>query len=222
MLVGHALLLPSPIATLRRFWELALLPESWKIAGLTLIRIMAGYVLGVLMGAVLGIICAKLPFANELLSPLKSIVKATPVTSFILLALLWLSSNLVPLFIALLMVVPIVWANVTEALLQTDGQLIEMAHAFHFGRKKLWKYVYVPSVAPQFYAACTTGLGFAWKSGVAAEIIALPKASIGYQLYQSKLQIETVDLFAWTLLVVLLSMTLEWVLKRLMRRIRHD
>ena len=64
--------------------------------------------------------------------------------------------------------------------------------------------------------------GFAWKSGVAAEIIALPKQSIGYRLYESKLRIETVDLFAWTLLIVALSMLLEWLLVWSMRRIRRN
>ena len=57
---------------------------------------------------------------------------------------------------------------------------------------------------------------------VAAEIIALPQKSIGFMLYQSKLRIETVDLFAWTLLIVALSMLLEWLLVRGMRRIRRD
>ena len=73
---------------------------------------------------------------------------------------------------------------------------------------------------PWFLAAATTGLGFAWKSGVAAEILSLPKRSVGYMLYESKLTLETADLFAWTLLVVLLSMLIEWLLSRAMRRIR--
>ena len=222
MAVGQRLLLPSPGETLARFFVLLSVGASWKYAGLTLARIMAGYLLGMVLGALLGILCARFSFADQLLAPLRSVIKATPVTSFILLALLWLSSDMVPLFIALLMVLPIVWANVLEALLHTDAQLLEMARAYDFSPGKRWRYIYMPSIGPSFYAACTTALGFAWKSGVAAEIIALPKASIGYQLYQSKLQIETVDLFAWTLLIVLLSMGLEWCLKRMMGRIGHD
>ncbi|MEG1523600.1 MAG: ABC transporter permease subunit [Clostridia bacterium] len=222
LLIGKELLLPSPWATIGRFFALLTRWESWRLAGLTLTRIMAGYVLGVAAGVFLAIICARFSFACALLSPLKSIVKATPVTSFILLALLWFPSGMVPLFIAFLMVLPIVWTNVLEGILHTDGQLLEMAYVYRFGWIKTWRTIYVPSALPQFLAACTTALGFAWKSGVAAEIIALPKASVGYQLYQSKLNLETVDLFAWTLLVILLSMLLEWLLVSLMRRIRHD
>jgi NitT/TauT family transport system permease protein len=96
-----------------------------------------------------------------------------------------------------------------------------MAKTFGLSRWKILRQIYVPSVLPQFLAACTTALGFSWKSGVAAEIIALPKQSIGYRLYESKLRIETVDLFAWTLLVIVLSMLLEGLLVWSMRRIRR-
>lgn len=222
MAVGSALLLPSPGETLKRFAQLLTQSESWAIVGLSMARIMSGYLLGVLCGVLLGALTARVPFADALLAPLRSVVKATPVTSFILLALLWLTSEAVPLFISFLMVLPVVWASTLDAALHTDRQLLEMARVFRLGRLKTLTKIYVPSVLPQLLAACATALGFAWKSGVAAEIIALPKRSIGYRLYEAKLAIETVDLFAWTLLIVLLSMLLETLLVRLMGRIRHD
>ena len=222
LLVGKELLLPSPLSTLSRLFVLLTQGETWLYAGLTLLRIMTGYVVGVILGVLLAVLTARSKFAEALLSPLRAVVKASPVTSFILLALLWLSSDMVPLVISVLMVVPMVWTATAEAILQTDPRLVEMGKLFGLSRWQIVKKIYVPSVLPQFLAACTTSLGFAWKSGVAAEIIALPKQSIGYMLYQSKLRIETVDLFAWTLMIVALSMLLEWLLVRSMRRIRRD
>jgi len=222
LLVGRELLLPAPLATVRRLFELLAKGESWAYAGLSLLRIMSGYLLGVLAGVLLAVLTARSRFAESLLSPLRGVVKATPVTSLILLALLWLNSSLVPLFISFLMVLPMVWADTADAILHTDPRLVEMGRVFGLSRTKIVRKIYVPSVLPQFLAACTTSLGFAWKSGVAAEIIALPLRSIGYQLYEAKLRIETLDLFAWTLLVILMSMGLEWLLVRGMRRIRRD
>lgn len=222
LLVGKELLLPSPFATVSRLFVLLGKGESWAFAGLTLLRIMSGYTLGVIAGVLLAVLTAKNRFAEELLKPLRGVVKATPVTSFILLALLWLSSNAVPTFISFLMVLPMVWTDTADAIVHTDPRFVEMGRVYGLSRGKIVRRIYVPSVLPQFLAACTTALGFSWKSGVAAEIIALPQRSIGYQLYESKLRIETVDLFAWTLLVILLSMALEWLLVRGMRRIRHD
>ena len=222
LLVGKELLLPSPVVTVSRLVALLFQADTWAFAGRTLLRIMAGYVLGVVAGVLLAVMTAQSRFAEELLAPLRSVVKATPVTSFILLALLWFHSGVVPLFISFLMVLPMVWATTAEAIMQTDRRLIEMGKTFGLNRWKILRQIYVPSVLPQFLAACTTALGFAWKSGVAAEIIALPKQSIGYRLYESKLRIETVDLFAWTLLVILLSMLLEGLLVWSMRRIRRN
>ncbi len=221
-LAGSSLLLPSPYETVRRFLLLLTDAASWRLAGMSILRIMAGYALGVACGVLVAILCAMLPFAQRLLAPLKSIVKATPVTSFILLALLWMRSGAVPMFIAFLMVLPIVWTNVLTAIVNTDRQLIEMTEVFRVNRWKRLTQLYVPSVLPQFLAACTTSLGFAWKAGVAAEIIAQPKLSIGYKLYQAKLTIETVDLFAWTLMIILLSVLIERLLVGLIGRIRHD
>ncbi|HWQ06752.1 MAG TPA: ABC transporter permease subunit [Feifaniaceae bacterium] len=222
LLVGQELLLPSPFATIRRLVELLGVGESWAYAGLSLLRIMSGYALGVVAGVLLAVLTARSRFAESLLAPLRGVVKATPVTSFILLALLWFHSDLVPLLISFLMVLPMVWADTADAILHTDLRLVEMGKTFGLSKTRIILKIYVPSVLPQFLAACTTSLGFAWKSGVAAEIIALPKQSIGYQLYISKLRIETVDLFAWTLLVILLSMLLEWLLVSGIRRIRRD
>ena len=222
LLVGKELLFPSPLVTLTRLFGLLTQASSWLFAGLTLLRIMTGYLLGVIAGVLLAVLTARSRFAEALLSPLRAVVKASPVTSFILLALLWLTSDLVPLFISFLMVVPMVWAATAEAISQTDTRLVEMGRVFGLTRWQIVKKIYVPSVLPQFLAACTTALGFAWKSGVAAEIIALPQQSIGYQLYASKLRIETPDLFAWTLFIVALSMLLERLLVTSMRRIRRD
>ncbi len=221
-IVGKSLLLPGPFETVMRLFALLRQRETWTAAGMTLLRVLAGYALGVTGGAALAALTARSWLFDAALRPLRSVVKATPVTSFILLALLWLSSGLVPVCIAFLMVLPIVWANVHEAIVAIDPQLLEMAAAFHLPWRTRFSRITVPSVKPQFLAACTTSLGFAWKSGVAAEIIALPKRSVGSALYLSKLTLETADLFAWTLLVILLSMLLEGLLAFLLGRIRND
>ena len=107
------------------------------------------------------------------------------------------------------MVLPIIWANVSEGIRNTDRQLLEMGRMFRFGPwKTAWR-IFVPSILPYFMAGCTTGLGLAWKAGVAAEVLAMPRNSIGLQLYNAKVYLETSDLFAWTLVIILLSMLLE-------------
>ncbi|MBO4384870.1 MAG: ABC transporter permease subunit [Clostridia bacterium] len=217
--VGSKLLLPSPVETAKALASLAVTGTFWKSCLLTLLRVFAGFFLGVIAGAVLGVATAASGFLDELLSPLRSIVKATPVTSFIILVLLYLTSSLTPMFIAFLMVLPIVWANVLSGIKATDAQLLEMADAFGYTKAKKLSAVYAPSVLPHFLSACTTGLGFAWKSGVTAEVIAHPAFGMGKYIYESKLYLETPELFAWTAAVVILSFLLEKLVLLLLGRI---
>lgn len=219
-LIGKPLLLPGPIATCRRLIHLFTQRESWTAIGLTLARITLGFGLGVCAGIFLGALTGIFPLADTFLSPLRTVIKATPVTSFILLAILWFSSGMVPVWCCFLMVMPIVWMNVSEGVRSVDNQLIEMARFYQLPFWKTIREIYIPAVMPHFLAAATTALGFAWKAGVAAEILSLPKRSVGQFLYQAKLTVETADLFAWTLCAILLSMLLERILVRLMRRIR--
>ena len=209
MIRGSELLLPSPFTTAKALFYLALTGKFWLSCLMTLLRVFAGFLIGMLLGSLLGVLTAISGFAEALLSPLRSVVKATPVTSFIILVLLYLSSALTPMFIAFLMVLPIAWTNVANGVLSTDKQLLEMADVYGFSRMKKLRSVYAPSVLPHFLSAATTGLGFAWKSGVTAEVIAHPAFGIGKYIYESKLYLETADLFAWTVAVIILSFALE-------------
>lgn len=219
-MVGLPLLLPGPGDTMAALFRLAGTAAFWQSTGLTLLRVAVGYGGAVLLGVLLAVLCAFVPAAEALLSPLRSVIKATPVSSFIILVLLWIQKGHVPAFISFLMVLPLVWTGVQEGLRATDPLLVEMTRAYGLSFGKRVRYLYAPAVRPQLAAACMTGLGFAWKSGIAAEVIALPAFSVGKNLYDAKIYLERADLFAWTLTVILLSMALEAALKRAMRRMK--
>jgi len=124
---------------------------------------------------------------------------------------------MVPLFIALLMVVPVAWANVQQALGAVSPRLLEMAYAFRLSRRDKILHIYLPAIRPQCIAAGTTALGFAWKSAAAAEVLARPEFSIGRGIMESKIYLETPELFAWTVAIILLSMAIERLMLHLLR-----
>lgn len=220
--VGRVFILPSPLDTLKAIFALAQTKDFYLSILITFLRVLGGFAAGMIIGSLLGALTAVSSVADELLAPLRSIIKATPVTSFIILVLLYLTSSLTPAFIAFLVVVPIFWANVRAGIRAVDPLLVEMARTFHVPPLRRLTKLYAPGTASQFVAACMTGLGFAWKSGVAAEVIANSRYSIGQSLFESKLYLETPELFAWTAAVVLLSIALERVMLRLLRRFTLD
>lgn len=146
-LIGSELLLPSPWAVVRSFCGLAQTTEFYRSILHTLLRVAAGFAAGMAAGLLAGTLTAFSRAADVLLTPLKNIIKATPVTSFIVLILLYFSSNVTPSAVAFLAVLPICWSNVCEGLRQTDKKMTELAHAYAFGRKKHFgKYTFPPFV----------------------------------------------------------------------------
>lgn len=219
MAVNNGLFLPAPLVVISSLFKLMGDAVFYKSALYSLLRVLLGYIAAVFAGIILGTATAMLPFAGAFLKPMRSIIKAAPVVSFILLVLLWMKMNIVPAFIAFLMVMPVVWANVEQGVKQTDRQLLELAKLYRFGFKKTFLHIYLPSVMPLLLPACATGVGFAWKSGVAAEVIARTTYSIGKELIESKSSLETADMFAWTALVILLSIIFEQSLTKFFNKL---
>lgn len=214
--VDLPLLLPGPGAVLEALGTLAAEGKFWAQVGLTLVRILGGFALGAAAGFLAAILTELVPVCGTFLTPAIGVIRATPVASFILLCMLWMKSGLVPGFIAGLMVLPVVWGNVSEGFRRTDKQLLEMTKIFGMGRWRTFRYLYLPGTLPYFRAACLTAMGMAWKSGVAAEVLCQPRRSIGTGLYYAKIYLETPNLFAWTAVVILLSVLVEKLFTRLL------
>ena len=209
---GNELLLPYPATVAAALLTLARESTFWMTVLASLGRIVAGMALGTELALVLAAVTCVCPVADLLLSPAIRVIRATPVASFILLVLLWVVRGWVPVVIAALMVLPVVWANVSRGIRETDPQLLEMAQAYRFSRRKTIRLVYLPSLQPYLLSAITTSMGLAWKSGVAAEVLCLPGRAIGTQIFNTKFYLEVPQLFAWTVVVVSLSLLMEHLL----------
>lgn len=220
-LVGRELLLPGPWVVCRRLGELVVTAELWQTVGVSLARILLGAAAGIALGTLLAALTCRVRALDALLSPLLTIVRSTPVASFILLVLIWVGRDILPSVIVLIMVVPVVWANVAAGVRGTAPDLLAMARVYRFPAMRTLRRVYVPSVMPHFLSACQTALGLAWKAGVAAEVLTVPRLAIGKHLYESKLYLETVDLFAWTVVVILCSLVIDKLLAALIGRLRR-
>ena len=218
-LAGQELLLPSPLRVARELIRLAGGAEFWLTVAQSIRRVLTGIVSAVLLGILLALLTHKSAVLRALLSPVMTLVKSTPVASFIILALVWLGRDVVPPVIAALMVLPVVWANVSQGLDGIDPQLLELAQVCRLPRGRVFRRITLPSVLPHLRAALCSALGLGWKAGIAAEVLTVPVRSIGKRIYEAKIYLETTELFAWTAAVVLLSLAIEGLLLRLVRRL---
>ncbi|MBR4282325.1 MAG: ABC transporter permease subunit [Clostridia bacterium] len=210
--VNQELLVSSPKQVALRLYELMGEGSFWMSVLYSLVRVSLGYILAVVVAVVLSTITHASQVVYHLSSPLMSIVKAVPVASFIILALIWLNKDIIPVFITFLIVLPIVWGNLHRGLKETDPKLLEMCGVYNVPLRRQVCGIYIPSVKPYFTSACKTAVGLAWKSGVAAEVLCKSEFSIGGHMYDAKIYLETTDVFAWTAVTVVLSVIIEAII----------
>ena len=216
MLLGNPLLLPTPVQVVQRLLDLMGTAAFWQITLVSIGRILMGVVCGIGLGVLLAVLTCNSRLLDMLIAPAMTAMQATPVASYTILVLIWLDRDFVPVLICILMVLPVIWNSVSTGIRMTDVQLLEMAKVYRLPRLRRIRRIYLPSVLPYFRAASTSALGLGWKAGIAAEVLTVPKASMGRMISEAKLYLMTEDLFAWTAMVVVLSLLLQKIMLRLL------
>ena len=215
--MDNPLLLPSPIQVLRCLGNLMLTAGFWQTVAVSIGRILLGIVCAVALGCVLAVITTSFRLPEVLIAPAMTAMQATPVASFTILVLIWIDRDFVPVLICGMMVLPVVWNSVSTGIRVTDPQLLEMARVYRLSRLQTLRRIWIPSVMPFFRTACSSSIGLGWKAGIAAEVLTVPKHSIGRMIADSKLYLMTEELFASTLVVIGLSLLLQKGMLRLLQ-----
>jgi len=217
--IGNPLILISPIATFLRLWELAGEGAFWLSVWFSLGRVVFGFLLSMVVGAGLAGLCYKVPLLHTLFLPLINVMKSVPVVSFTVLALFWVSRDNLSVFIAFVTVLPIVFFNAYEGIKNIDPKLLEMARVLRASPVKTAVNIHLPHTLPSIFAAAASGLGFAFKAGVTAELIGFVRNSIGLNLHTARNFLMMEDAMAWTVTIVLLGYVIEKVFLLLLRRV---
>lgn len=218
MALGHGgLFLSTPLQTLQALAVQLPTAQFWHRIAFSALRILTGFVLALAGGLVLGAAGARWHAVRVLLGPPMQLIRAMPVASFVIVALLWVSSDNLSVVVSFTHVLPVIYAGVMGGIADTDPQLLEMARVYRLPLVKRLRYIWLPGIFPSLCESCIAAMGMCWKSGVSAEVIGLPDNCVGDALYRAKITLSTPDVFAWTLVIVLLSALLSAVAARGLR-----
>jgi len=217
--VGSNIILVSPRVTFVRLFELAITSVYWQSIGTTMLRILAGFSLALLAGIILATLSASFKLFHKVILPAINVINAIPIASFVVIALLAIRSERLSVFVAFITVLPIIFHNTYKGIIATDPQLLEMAKVFNVPAWKRMIYIYLKTVAPFIVSAACVGIGFAWKAGIAGELIGVVSGTIGANLHNARIFLLTADLFAWTITIVLLSYTMERLFRLIFKKV---
>lgn len=208
-LLDNSIILAGPWEVLCALFRQACLAGFWKTIAFSFGKISLGFFLAFGVGILAGGAAWRFPLFGELLEPVILLMKSVPVASFVILALIWVGSRNLSTLISFLVVFPMICIQTMAGFKSADQRLLEMAQVFGMtGLRKLF-YIYRPALIPYLISGCQAALGMSLKSGIAAEVIGVPDSSIGEKLYMAKIYLNTADLLAWTLVIILISAFFE-------------
>ena len=202
-------LLATPVKVAERLFQLFGEPGFFARVWFSLARIALGFFIALAAGIILASLSARFKVAEAFISPYITVAKTVPVASFIVLAFIWLSSNTLSVFISFLIVLPVIYTNTLDGIRAADKQLLEAASVFKVSAFRRVFYIYIPALRPYLLAGSRVGVGMAWKSGVAAEVIGVATGSIGEKIYSAKAYFDSAELLAWTAVLVAVSVAFE-------------
>ncbi len=212
---GKEYILPTPAQTALQMVQIISSGSFWPVVLATIGRGLLGFLISLGLGMVLGVAAGFSKLIFWLLQPWVTVVRSTPVMSVIILAIIWLHSDMVPVVVTILMLFPIIYGNVVAGIRNISSELLEMAHMY---KVKPWRMVwelYLPSILPYLLAGASTAMGIAWKVIIAAEILSQPSRAVGTSLMIAKIDFNTAEVFAWTVVVIVISFFFEYILKAL-------
>ncbi|MDR0951871.1 MAG: ABC transporter permease subunit [Oscillospiraceae bacterium] len=209
MLVGERLFLPYPGEVLATLWGLLGDSTFYSTLGFSFARLALGFFAALIMGSLLAYAAYKISFVETLLRPLMALAKAAPAATFTMLLLIFFGSRNISAPVVFIMVLPLFYSNLLTGAQSVDPELFEAAAVFGMLPTDRFRFIYLPYVTPFFLSSCEVGWGMSWKAGVSAEVIAITAGSVGGAIYDAKITLETADLFAYTLVVIIISLLLE-------------
>ncbi len=221
-IIAKPVILPSVGQTVATLFGMLKHMDYYKAVLFSIVRVIAGVGLSILLGIVLGVLSGLFDVVYNFLKPVMSVIKSTPVVSFIILALVWMKTATIPIFVCFLMCVPIIWTNVLQGIRETDKKLLDMCAVYKVPKRRVIKEIYIPSLRGYIYSSVAAAVGIGWKSMIAAEVICKPNYAIGTGMYNAKIYLETTELFALTLTVIVLSFIFEGLVKKLVERKRQE
>ncbi len=221
-IVGSSILLPSPEETLSSTIGILKQNRFWAAVGATVLRGLAGFAVSCIAGIIFGFIAGFSHIIDVLFEPWMVVIRTTPVMSVIILAIIWFDPNLVPIFATFLILFPIIFGNVVAGIKNTDPLLLQMARVFKVRRRRIITGIYFPSILPYLASGASTAMGMAWKVVITAEILSQPTLAIGSNMMLSKINLETGEVMAWTLVAIVISAIFEYILQLVEKQLKYQ
>lgn len=206
-IINAPLILPYPHVVALRLIEISKTQLFWLSFGATVFRVFAAFVISFILGFFTGLFSADYSIVQNLLSFPLNVIRSTPLVAFILLALFWFKSGSVPVFVAVLMALPVMITASEKGFAKNseNQEKLFKANCYGFTGFKAFWYIRLPSAMPSLLSAAESSFGLCWKVVAAGEVLSIPRNAAGSLMQKAQVHLETADVLAVTFTLVIIS-----------------
>ena len=205
-------LVPPPSRIWDTLTELGRTGELLRHTLATVMRVAAGFGLGVVAGTLAGAVTGYSALMRGLLDPTLQALRAIPSIAWVPLFILWLGifeSSKVTL-IAVGVFFP-VYLGVMGAVMSVDRKIVEVGRVFRLSGPAMVRRILLPAVLPAYVIALRSGLGLGWMFVVAAELLGASEG-LGYLLVDGQQLGKPAQIVAAIVVFAVIGKTTDWML----------
>lgn len=213
-------ILPAPLLVFYSFIELLLEGSTYLIILLTLTRLILALIASTLIAIILGVIAGNYKSFEYFLKPIVSSLRTLPVASVIIIIIILIGNDFSLYLITFLMIFPLVYEAAKDGIINISNDLKDSIALEGHHPLVIMTKVQLPLALPFIKTALFQSLGLGFKVIVMAEFIIQSTKGIGNELYKGSISINYHLVFAWTLIIILLVMIMEFLIKKLKKLIK--
>lgn len=184
----------------------------------TISRCIVSFVIALVTAFILGIISYSFNIFKNFLTPITSLASSIPNMVLIVLTLIWFNKESAPYIVVFIMVFPVLYDAVLGSMKNIDKGILEMANLYKISKKdKIFK-IYLPSIKFSLLSILSSTISLGFKIVIAGEVYGQPVYGIGAMIQSEKVNFNTTAIFAWIIIIVIISSLLNLIEKLLLRR----
>ncbi|MEY8416648.1 ABC transporter permease subunit [Tissierella praeacuta] len=212
--IDNEIIFPTIKSTFVNFIQIIKNPNFITIISYSILRSLIGFIISLFLAIIIGIFSSISKTIYYLMIPIINFLSSVPTMAIIILAIIWLNNELVPIFVGLIMVFPILYETVLKGILNIDKDIIAMAQIYKVDKLTIIKDIYIPSIFINLSNVSSSTLGINLKMVIAGEVLSQPKYAIGSNLQLQKMYLNTSGIFAWIIIILFIAKLFEYILER--------
>lgn len=175
-------------------------------------RSVESFFIALVVALILGILSAFNKYIYNFIYPLLAVIRSIPTIAFILIALIWVNKDMAPILIGTIIAFPIFYELVVSSIIDVDRNLLEMGEIYRISRLSMISNIYAPNICFNILRVFTSTLSLILKVVIAGEVYGQPEYGIGAAIQLEKMNLNTSAIFAWIIIVCIITVLFDYVL----------